>query len=276
MSRVTRDDCGYVEVQPPERRDDRDPERCRDEHSRVQVEAGAEADGDDRLTERDQDDQPVSLREVLGRDPPAASHTDHGRAEVVDRQSKEPDGDAFVPVEEAGDDEQGGAEDRGRRESEQRAAALRVVANDDRGENDVKQADDKVRDAEQHGVVSKGARHCESGAEHRGHRGKHGQPDTTLVDVHRARQPRIGGPRPPERREREHPTENPVPGRVVCEQDRDLGQGEDEGQVEEQLERRDLVLRVWRGNAISVGGHAADPSLEADARTRSAPEVASP
>ena len=67
-----REDRGHVEVEPPERRDDDDSERRRHEYSRIQLEAGAEADGDDRLAERDQDDQPVPLGEVLGRDPPAA------------------------------------------------------------------------------------------------------------------------------------------------------------------------------------------------------------
>ncbi len=193
---------------------------------------------------------------MLGRDAPAASRTDHGRAEVVDRQSNDPDGDAVVSIEEAGDHEQGGAEHRGRRESQQRAAAVGIVTDDDGGEEEMKQADDEVRDTEQHRVVSEGARHRQRGGEHRAHRGEHHQPDAALVDVHRARQPRVHAPRPPERSEGEHPTENPVPRRVVREQDRDLGKGEDEGQVEEELERGDLVLRVWLGLAARVVRHA--------------------
>ena len=132
--------------------------------------------------------------------------------------------------------------DRGRSEAEKRAAAVGIVASDDGGEDEMKQADEEVGDAEQHGVVSEGARHRQGDAEHRRHRGEHRQPDATLVDVHRARQPRVDAPRPPERREHEHPAEDSTPRRVVREQDRDLGDREHEDQVEEELERRDLVL----------------------------------
>ena len=71
----------------------------------------------------------MPLGEVLGRDPPAAPCADHDRAEVVDRKRDDPYRDPLVPLEEAGDHEQGGAEDRGRRESEKRAAAVGIVAN---------------------------------------------------------------------------------------------------------------------------------------------------
>ena len=184
----------------------------------------------------------MPLGEVLGRDPPTAPHADHDRAEVVDRQRDEPDRDALVSLEEAGDHEQGGAEDRGRREPENRAAAVRIVASDSGGEDEMKEADKQIRDAEQHGVVAKGARHRQGDAEHRAHRAEHHQPDASLVDIHRARQPRVRAPRPPERRENEHPAEDSTPCRVVREQDRDLCQREHEDQVEEELERCDLVL----------------------------------
>jgi len=247
-----REDRGHVEVEPPERRDDHDSERRRHDHSRIQLEAGADTDGDDRLAERDQNDQPVSLREVLGRDPPAAPDADHDRAEVVDRERDEPDCDALAPLEEAGDHEQGGAEDRGRSEAEERAAAVGIVATDDGGENEMKQADEEVRDAEQHGVVSKGPRHRQGDAEHRAHRGEHHEPDATLVDIHRARQPRVDAPRPPEGGEDEHPAEDSTPRRVLREQSRHLRDPEHEDQIEEELERSDLVLVVLE-LALSVG-----------------------
>ena len=237
------EDRGHVEVEPPQRRDDGYSENRGHEDAGIQVEAGAEADGDDRLAEGDENDQPVPLREVLGRDAPALfPHADHDRAEVVDRQRDEPDRDALVPLEEAGDQEQRGAEDRGRREAEQRAEALRIVANDDGGQNEMKEADEEVRDAEQHGVVAERARHRQGDAEHRGHRREHRQADATLVDVRRARQPGVDAPRPPEGRQREHPAEDTTPRRVVREQDRDLGESKHEDQVEEELERGDLVL----------------------------------
>ena len=120
--------------------------------------------------------------------------------------------------------------------------AVGIVANDDGGQDEVEQAHEEVRNAEQHGVVSERAWHRQGDAEHRGHRGEHRQADATLVDIHRARQPRVDAPRPPERREHEHSAEDSTPRRVVREHDRDLGDREHEDQVEEELERGDLML----------------------------------
>ena len=69
----------------------------------------------------------------------------------------------------------------------------------------MEQADEEVGDAEQHGVVAEGARHCQGDSEQRGHRGEHHQPDAALVYIEGARQPRVHSPGPPERRENEHP-----------------------------------------------------------------------
>ena len=96
----------------------------------------------------------------------------------------------------------------------------------------MEQADEEVRDAEQHGVVSESARYRQGDAEHRRHRGKHRQPDAALVDIHRARQPRVDAPRPPEGRDDEHPAQDSIPRRVVREHDRDLGDREHEDEVE--------------------------------------------
>jgi signal transduction histidine kinase len=189
----------------------------------------------------------------LGRDPPAASHADHDRAEVVDRKRDEPHRDALSPLEEAGEHEQRCAEDRRRREPKQRAPAVGIVATDDAGEDEMKHADEEVRNTEQHGVVSESARHRQGDTEQRRHRGEHRQPDATLVHIHRARQPRIDAPRPPERREHEHPAEDSTRRRVVREQDRDLSDREHEHQIEEKLERCDLVLIAALELALGVG-----------------------
>jgi hypothetical protein len=177
----------------------------------------------------------VPLGEVLGRDPPAAPDADHDRAEVVDRKRDHPHRNAPFPLEEAGQDEQQGSEDRRRREPEKRAPAVGIVANDDGGEDDVEEADEEVGDTEEHGVAAEGARYRQGDDEHRAHRGEHRQPDATLVDIHRARQPRVYGPRPPKRRQDQHPAEHAAPRRVVRQQACDLGQPEHEGQVEEEL-----------------------------------------
>ena len=101
----------------------------------------------------------MPLGKVLGRNPPAASFADNERAEVVDRKSDEPDRDAPVPLEEGGKKEQQGADDRGRSEPEKRAATARIVANDGGGQDEMKQADEEIGDAEQQGVVSERTRH---------------------------------------------------------------------------------------------------------------------
>jgi hypothetical protein len=73
----------------------------------------ADPDGNDRLAERDQDDQPMPVGEVLGSDPPATAHADHDRAEVVDGKCDHPHRDARVALEEASRHEQRDSEDRG-------------------------------------------------------------------------------------------------------------------------------------------------------------------
>jgi hypothetical protein len=116
----------------------------------------------------------------------------------------------------------------------------------------VEEANEEVGDAEQDGVVAERARHGQRDAEHRRHRGEHHQPNATLVDVRRARQPGVGAPRPPKRRKNEHPAEDSTPGRVVREQGRDLGDRENQDQVEEELERRDLMLVAALERGVDV------------------------
>ena len=124
------EDRGDVEVEPPERRNNDDSKHRRRDHARTELEPGAEPDGDDRLAERDDDNQPVPLGEVLRRDPPAAAGADHDRAEVVDGKRDEPDRNLLAPVEEACDDEQGGTEDAvgaNRRSASRRSGSSRAT-----------------------------------------------------------------------------------------------------------------------------------------------------
>jgi hypothetical protein len=101
----------------------------------------------------------VPFGEVLRRYPPAAPDADHDRAEVVDRKRDHPHRDPLVPLEKAGQHEQQGAEDRSWREPKKRATAVGIVASDDRGEDEMKEAHEEVGDTEQHGVLPEGARH---------------------------------------------------------------------------------------------------------------------
>ena len=68
-----RDERDDVEVRPPERCGHRDAQDRGSDHSRVQLASRADADRDDRLAEGDDDDEPVTLREMRGRYTPAAA-----------------------------------------------------------------------------------------------------------------------------------------------------------------------------------------------------------
>jgi hypothetical protein len=188
------------------------------------------------------DVEPVPLGEVLGRDPPAASHPDHDRTEVVNAEGNDPHGNALVSVDEPGEHQQRTSDDRGRRKPDQRATTVSIAAHHGGGEDEMKETHDEVCAAEQHSVVAEGARHGQRDEQHRPHRRQHRQPNAALVDVQRARQPRVDVPRPPEGGEHEHPAQHSAPGRVVRQKARDLGKGERQHQVEEQLEWCDLVL----------------------------------
>ena len=140
--------------------------------------------------------------------------------------------------------EQRGPQDRGRREPDEGAVAVGIAAASEGRQGEMDEADEQVGDAEQDGLASKRFRNRQRDDEHRRGRSEHRQPDAALVHVHRAGQRGIGGPRPPERREDEHPAKDSVPRRVVSEQLRDLRDREHENEVEEELERCDLVFLV--------------------------------
>jgi hypothetical protein len=55
-------------------------------------------------------------------------------------------------------------------------------------------------------------------------------------------EPRVSTPRPPQHREQRRPLDHPDPGEVVGEKAGDLREGEDEDQVEEQLEGGNALL----------------------------------
>jgi hypothetical protein len=106
----------------------------------------------------------------------------------------------------------------------------------------VQGADEQACNAEYDCVLSESPGHRQGDAQHRPHGSEHREPHTALVDVGCARQPGVGGPCPPDRGEDEHCAEDSAPGRIASEEARDLGDREDEDEVEEQLERCDLIL----------------------------------
>ena len=96
---------GHVEVQPPQRRHDDHSQRGGEDDVSIEVVPDAGANGDNGLAKGDEDDEPVSLGEVLGRDVPAPE-VGNERPAVVDGHCEHPQAETRRVVEDAGDDEQ--------------------------------------------------------------------------------------------------------------------------------------------------------------------------
>ena len=126
----------------------------------------------------------------------------------------------------------------------------------------MKGADDEVRDGEDQGLGSERRWRREGHDQHRGRRGEHDQANAALFGVEGVRQPGIGGPRPPQRSKQERATQEPFPALVRGEEPGHLRDGEDEDEVEEQLQRRHPLLALDRTNVhrgqISPGPDPAD------------------
>jgi hypothetical protein len=84
--------------------------------------------------------------------------------------------------------------------------------------------------------------------EQRAHRGDHRQPQQTFVGARLVAQPGVRRPAEPQQGQQDEPATEAAQRRVVGHQRGDLGQREDEDQVEEQLESRDAVRVVGRAD----------------------------
>ena len=242
---------GPVEVRPPQGGgDDDSKDRGRDPGGVERQPFGADPDRHDRLSDGDDHDQPVALHEVLRRDAPAP-HADDDEPEVVDRQRHGPDRHLHGAVEEPGDDEQGRADEGARQDPDDGAQQLGIAAAGDRVEDEMEGAHDEVRDAEDDAVDLEGVRRGQRHDEHRGHRPEHGDSDGALLRVQRVGEPGVRRPRPPQHAEKEEAAQQAIPGRVVGEEAGDLGDGEDEDEIEEELERGHPLL----GLGLSIAHH---------------------
>ena len=94
--------------------------------------------------------------------------------------------------------------------------------------------------------VLEGLRDGQGDDEERPHRHDHREPEQALVGLCLVAQPGIGRPAEPQEGEQHQPPAEPASRRVVGHQGRHLGQGEDEDQVEEELEGGDPVRLVRR------------------------------
>ena len=170
------DERDDVEVGPPLRAGDRHPGDRGDDHAGGEagrVEAGA--DGDDRLAERDDHDQPEALGEVRRRDPEAArrrarrgcrsrSAARRSRARPAAPPSRKP-----ATISSAG-----AASSPGARLTDRVAVVdLRRAVGVD---GDVDHPDGEVGDAEDHRVVAERLRHRQRRDQHRRHRREQPEP----------------------------------------------------------------------------------------------------
>jgi hypothetical protein len=84
------------------------------------------------------------------------------------------------------------------------------------------------------------------GHEQPGHRREYRDADDALLGIDRARQPRVADPRPPQGAEHEQALGQARPRRLVGHERGALREREDEDEVEEELERRDVRLFAQR------------------------------
>ena len=200
--------------EPPERRRDHDAERRRTDDAGVDLLGRADADRDDRLAERDDDDQPVALGEVRrhrassppGRTRPARPCRASARAPTARPAAR-------------------------RRRTTPRPAARRrrrcrapAPSTDWRSAGSSRlatrnsaicaSADEPVRarGEQQRGVVEH-VGHAERRDQQARHRGEHDDPDGALLRVDDARQPGVADPAPPQHAEHEHALGEPLPRR---------------------------------------------------------------
>ena len=221
-----RDERDDVEVGPPQRGGDHNPEQRLDDDLGVELRR-ADADRHDRLPQSDDDEEPVPLGEVAGGDPPAA-HVGEHYASDVDRDRHAPQ----QPPSCAGAHQARGEQD-------QRQAVDRLLHPDigraAREQDDVQRPDHEIRAGEKDGVPGECTGDGQGRDQQRRHRGEHGEPVDVLVRVDGVRQPGVRGPRPPQDDEHEETVAEPSPRRIVRHEARDLGDREDEHEVEEEL-----------------------------------------
>ncbi len=224
MQRAAREE---VEIREPERCSDRDAEQGGDDHPRTEA-GGArpEAERDERLPERDDHDQRVSLGEVRRVDAPAAHPTDE-RPEHPGRERQHPEHRPEPGGHERRSEDQRRADHARASEPTDRRQQIRVPLCDHREQRDVHGEHDRQRRAEDGPVTAERLGNGERGDEHR---------------LDRVRQPRVRRPRPPQDREDEQAAPEAVPRRIVEEERRHLREREDEHQVEEQLDGGDAVF----------------------------------
>jgi hypothetical protein len=105
----------------------------------------------------------------------------------------------------------------------------------DREQDEVQGADEEVRDPEDDGLRTERRRRRECHDQHGGRCGEDRQSNGAFLGIDGVRQPGVRPPRSPQRGKQKRPAQQSFPGLVGCEEAGDLGDGEAEDEVEEQL-----------------------------------------
>jgi hypothetical protein len=236
---------------PPHARGDDEPEQCRDEQVGVDVQATrAHGDRHDRLAEGDQDHQAVAFDDVRWVQGQAA-------LAVPDRHG--PDDDRGEPPHEVApgfDGHELGGEDRRDRGE---------VGDEDRAEGAgglevheaVDEDDDEHPDREPDAALFEGLGDAEADDEPAGHGAQDEDAAGGPLGRDDVGEPRVSGEHPPDESEHEHGLDE-AQERVVGDEPGELGDDEDEDEVEEQLERRDAEVFVVLGRFDAFGEPAGE------------------
>src|SRR6202043_3101430 len=99
--------------------------------------------------------------------------------------------------------------------------------------------DDEIADAEEYAAIGEGGGNGERDQEEPAHPDQQQEPNGDVAGWDRIGQPRVPAVHPPDIAEEQEHLEEAVEGRVAEQQAGQLCDGEDEDEVEEQLERAD-------------------------------------
>ena len=174
-------------------------------------------------------------------EPPAAGPHDERRKEP-DREGKQPQHGLEAAVNETGDKDQRRADDRRRRDAEDRLEQIGIATCGQCVERQLHERHDQEGNAENDTVSAERLGHCERSNEHGPTRDQHRSPDETFTGIDGVRQPGIRCPRQPGAAERARGRS----GRIVGQQRCDLRERKNEDEVEKELERRDSLLSLDR------------------------------
>ena len=211
---------------------------------------------DQRLAEGDDHEQRVSLGEVAHMDVPRAPAGRLGREQVrQDCQHPDQRSDRGI-CERAHEDER--EPDRRHARPAPDPGCPKVVGSlhlDEDLEGQTEDPHDEVGDRKQEGVVEERLRHPGGHHERRRGGGQRGHPNDDMGRVGRVERPGELGPRPPDHPEQDEGAEHPVRREVLRGERRDLGHGEHEDEVEEELDERDALRFRCVQSRRSLGSH---------------------